>query len=284
MAGNLTVEQCGKVFHNREASANYGIGTDGSVGLYVEESNAAWTSSNYVNDNRAVTIEVANDGGANWSVSDAAYAKLIELCVDICKRNNIGVLTWTGDATGTLTVHRMFTATTCPGDYLYSRMSEIAKAVNKQLSGTTVKKTEESDLKEISIPEGTVDVYRLYNKNNGQHMFTTSKSEKSALAKSGWTDEGIGWRSSDTGNIVYRLYNPNTGDHMFTVSFSEAQSLTKSGWTYEGSNFAAARKGNKVYRLYNSNNGQHTFTTSTDELNSLVNVGWKNEGTAFYTV
>ena len=137
MAGNLTVEQCGKVFASktRKASANYGIGTDGRVGLYVDEKDRSWASSSAANDNRAVTIEVANDViGGNWHVSDVAYNKLIELCVDICKRNGIPKLVWTGDKNGTLTVHRMFASTACPGPYLYSKMPEIAAEVNRRLA------------------------------------------------------------------------------------------------------------------------------------------------------
>lgn len=115
MAGNLSVEVCGNVFQNCEASANYGIGSDGRVGLYVEECNRAWTSSSYDNDRKAITIEVANDSGApNWHVGNKAMAKLIDLCVDICKRNGIKKLNYTGDKTGNLTMHKMFTATVCP--------------------------------------------------------------------------------------------------------------------------------------------------------------------------
>jgi N-acetyl-anhydromuramyl-L-alanine amidase AmpD len=86
MAGNLSVETCGNVFSgSRQASSNYGIGSDGRIGLYVEEHNRAWTSSSRANDQQAITIEVANDGGGpNWHVSDKALAALIELCVDIC--------------------------------------------------------------------------------------------------------------------------------------------------------------------------------------------------------
>jgi len=136
MAGNLTVETCGNVFASsaREASANYGIGSDGRVGLYVEEKNRSWASSNRTNDMMAVTIEVANDGGApNWHVSDKALAKLIDLCVDICRRNGIPKLNYTGDASGNLTTHKMFIATTCPGPYLESQCSYIASEVNRRL-------------------------------------------------------------------------------------------------------------------------------------------------------
>lgn len=136
MAGNLSIETCGELFSksSRQASSNYGIGTDGRVGLYVDEANRAWTSSNSDNDNRAITIEVANDGGAPyWHVSDKALAKLIDLCTDICKRNGIKQLNYTGDKTGNLTMHKWFKATDCPGIYLGSKFPYIAAEVNKRL-------------------------------------------------------------------------------------------------------------------------------------------------------
>lgn len=137
MAGNMTVERCGELFGNasRQASSNYGIGSDGRVGLYVDEANRAWTSGNAENDHRAITIEVANDGGyPDWHVSDKALAKLIDLCVDICKRNGIEKLNFTGDKNGNLTMHKWFQATSCPGPYLESKFSHIAEQVNKRLA------------------------------------------------------------------------------------------------------------------------------------------------------
>lgn len=144
MAGNLTVEECGKQFAAaaRKASSNYGIGSDGRVGMYVEEKNRAWSSANKDNDEQAVTIEVANDEiGGKWHVSDKALAKLIELCADICKRNGIKELDFTGNKTGNLTMHKWFIATTCPGPYLESKFPYIAEEVNKILKDS--KKTED---------------------------------------------------------------------------------------------------------------------------------------------
>ena len=135
MAGNLSVESCGNVFQTREASANYSIDSNGKVGMYVEEKYRSWASSSRENDYKAVTIEVANDGGADtdWHVSDKALAKLIDLCVDICQRNGIDKLTYTGDSKGNLTRHNMFAATTCPGPYLQGKFPYIAEEVNKRL-------------------------------------------------------------------------------------------------------------------------------------------------------
>lgn len=135
-AGVASVEGLGSVFAKTStgASANYGIGADGRVGLYVDEANSAWTSSNRDNDERAITIEVANSAkGGNWPVSDKVLAKLIDLCVDICQRNGIEALNYTGDKTGNLTRHNMFAATTCPGPYLQERFPYIAQEVNKRL-------------------------------------------------------------------------------------------------------------------------------------------------------
>jgi hypothetical protein len=137
MAGCLSVERCGELFAdpNRQGSSNYGIDSNGRVGLYVDEADRAWTSSSPSNDNQAITIEVANSQyGGDWPVSDLAYSKLIDLCVDICQRNSIERLNFTGDATGNLTMHKYFAATNCPGPYLEARFGDIANKVNERLN------------------------------------------------------------------------------------------------------------------------------------------------------
>lgn len=108
---------------SREASANYYIGYDGVICAGVSEDRRAWTSSSNWNDQRAITIEVSNNSGApNWTVSDASYKSLIKLCADICKRYNINPH-WDGTINGSLTVHRQFVATACPGPYLYNKIT-----------------------------------------------------------------------------------------------------------------------------------------------------------------
>lgn len=138
MGANLTLETLGESFgkKDRRASSNYGIDINGNVALYVEEENRSWASSNAENDNMAVTIEVANEVlGGDWQVSDASYETLITLCTDICRRNGIEKLNYTGDAGGNLTTHKMFrNDTECPGPYLESRMEEIAERVNRNLA------------------------------------------------------------------------------------------------------------------------------------------------------
>ena len=144
MAGCLSVERCGNLFADpaRQGSSNYGIDSDGRVGLYVDEANRAWTSSSSQNDNQAITIEVANsEYGGDWPVSDKAYSKLIDLCTDICQRNGIERLNFTGDATGNLTMHKYFTATNCPGPFLEARFQDIADRVNSRLNKESEKTT-----------------------------------------------------------------------------------------------------------------------------------------------
>lgn len=137
MAGEMTLEECGKMFgnHDRSASSNYAIDSDGRIAIFVEEQNRAWTSSNRENDSQAVTIEVSNDElEGDWHVSDKAIDSLIELCVDICRRNNIQMLNFTGDTNGNLTIHSMFSdKTDCPGPYLKSKLPYIVDEVNKRL-------------------------------------------------------------------------------------------------------------------------------------------------------
>ena len=147
MAGNCSVETCGQIFASsaRQASSNYGVGTDGRVALYVDEANRSWCTSSNANDQRAVTIEVANNGGApDWPVSYKASAALLDLVTDICKRNGIKKLVWSTSKNDrvnhlngcNMTVHRDYAAKSCPGDYLYNRHGQIAAEVNRRLGAT----------------------------------------------------------------------------------------------------------------------------------------------------
>lgn len=126
---------------DRDCSANYVVGYDGTIGLCVEEKNRSWCSSSSSNDHRAITIEVASETEAPYAVTDKAYAALIDLVTDICQRNNIKELKWKADKSligqvdkQNMTVHRWFANKSCPGEYLYDRHSQIAAEVNKRLN------------------------------------------------------------------------------------------------------------------------------------------------------
>lgn len=136
-ATTAPAENVAHTFQNaaREASSNYVIGSDGKIILCVPEEYRAWTSGNANNDQQAITVEVCNSTGApDWKVSDAALEALINLGVDICKRYGLPGFTWTGDKSGTLTIHKMFQATACPGPYLESKMPYIAEEITKRLN------------------------------------------------------------------------------------------------------------------------------------------------------
>lgn len=136
MATVSSAEACAASFLplSRNASANYCIGNAGDVALSVDESRRSYCSSNWENDDRAITIEVSNsERGGDWPVSDAALNKLLDLCEDICRRNGIEKLSYTGDLSGNVTLHKWFAATACPGPYLEAKMPWIAEEVNRRL-------------------------------------------------------------------------------------------------------------------------------------------------------
>lgn len=146
VVGQLSVEKiCGGFADkNRKASCNYCIGADGRIGLCVDEQNRSWCSSSRDNDQRAVTIECASDTFAPYKMTDEVFNSLVELCVDICKRNGKNKLIWIADKEKALnyrlkdgemllTVHRWFAKKECPGEWLYARLGDLAYRVNKQL-------------------------------------------------------------------------------------------------------------------------------------------------------
>lgn len=129
MAGVLSAERCGQIFQNpnRHGSSHYGIGLEGEIAVYVEEENTAWTDSDWESNIHSVTIENSNNqNGGNWSVSDATFDSLVKLCADIAKRNGLGKL----EVGKNLTWHSMYASTSCPGDYLRSKMQELADKAN----------------------------------------------------------------------------------------------------------------------------------------------------------
>ncbi len=150
VVGQCSAETLGNIFYptSRQASSNYGIGVDGRVGMYVEEKNRSWCSSSKANDQRAVTIECASNTTAPYAFKDVVYKTLIKLCVDICQRNGKKKLLWLGGKDKTLaykpksdemvlTVHRWFANKSCPGDWMYARMDDLASKVTAALGGSS---------------------------------------------------------------------------------------------------------------------------------------------------
>ena len=157
VVGQCSVETIGNIFSpaSRCASSNYGIGFDGRIGMYCEEKDRSWCSSNAANDQRAITIECASDTKEPYAFRPVVYDRLVELCVDICKRNNKTKLIWFGDKSTTLnytpkphemvlTVHRWFANKSCPGNWMYARMGNLSAKVTVALeSGANDPTTEQ---------------------------------------------------------------------------------------------------------------------------------------------
>lgn len=201
MAGVLTVEQCGKIFQKkgRNGSSHYGIGNDGRIGLYVDEKNTAWTNSNWDSNCKAVTIETSNSKtGGKWPVSDKALNSLIKLVADIAKRNNLGTLVKGKNVTW----HRMYTATTCPGDYLLSKMDYIIKEANKlnnvsqQTKASNTTNTSVSEKYKVKVTASVLNV-RNGAGTNYKVNTTVKKNEVYTIVeeKNGWgkLKSGAGW-------------------------------------------------------------------------------------------
>ena len=149
VVGQCSIESLGNWFAQTaaQASSNYGIDKDGRVGLYVEEKNRSWCTSSNANDQRAVTVECASDTYDPYRMNDCVYARLIELCTDICVRNGKNKVIWISDKDKALayepksnemliTVHRWFAWKSCPGDWLFNRLGDLADAVNARLTAT----------------------------------------------------------------------------------------------------------------------------------------------------
>lgn len=148
VVGQCSAEGLGDWFYrpSTQASSNYGIDKDGRVGMYVEEKNRSWCTSSNENDQRAVTIECASGKAEPYAMNEVVYDRLIDLCVDICQRNGKKMLLWFGDKKKSLdyqpkedemliTVHRWFANKSCPGNWLYARLGDLAAKVTARLSG-----------------------------------------------------------------------------------------------------------------------------------------------------
>lgn len=223
VVGQCTAEGLGDWFakSSTQASSNYGIDKDGCVGMYVEEKNRSWCSSSNANDQRAITIECASDTTEPYAFRDVVYKKLIELCIDICKRNGKNKLIWFGDKDKTLnyspksgemilTVHRWFANKSCPGNWMYARMGDLAEKVTKVLGGTD--KPVEPEKPEDKT---AIKWYRV------RKTWTDSKTQKGAYkildnAKK-CADQNPGYKVFDADGKV--VYEPKAAEPAVKVPF-----------------------------------------------------------------
>ena len=255
VVGQCSVETLGSIFYptSRQASCQYGIGPDGRIGMYVEEKNRSWCSSSNANDQRAITIECASDTTEPYAMNSKVYDALIKLCVDICKRNGKKKLIWLGDKDKTLnynpksdemviTVHRWFANKSCPGNWLYARLGDLATKVTAQLGSTT------------TAPEPTTStLYRV------RKTWSDSKTQKGAFkvlsnAKK-CADDNAGYSVFDEkGNVVY------TGKN--TVVKKTVTELAKE--------VIAGKWGNGQDRKNRLNAAGYDYTAVQDKVNELL--------------
>lgn len=285
MAGNTTAHNCGSIFakESRKGSSNYGIDSQGRIACYVEEGSRAWTSNSKSNDMRAITIEVANDGGANtgWHVSDTALEALVSLLVDICQRNNIPRLLWRADKTligqvdkQNMTVHRWFAKKSCPGDYLYNKHSEIADRVNKILEGSSenahiqgsnLSESDAAATSSVNTTNTRVDnLYRVrlsWSDIKSQiGAFSSLQSAKSAC-KTGYTVY------NSSGQAVYTNQSDSPSSSQPSADYAGLYKVRKLDFSAK-SQIGAFKSLERATKLADSNKGYGVFT----EAGSLVYV------------
>ena len=255
VVGQCSVETLGSIFYptSRQASCQYGIGPDGRIGMYVEEKNRSWCSSSNANDQRAITIECASDTTEPYAMNSKVYDALIKLCVDICKRNGKKKLIWLGDKDKTLnynpksdemviTVHRWFANKSCPGNWLYARLGDLATKVTAQLGGTT------------TAPEPTTStLYRV------RKTWSDSKTQKGAFkvlsnAKK-CADDNAGY------SVFYEKGN---------VFYTGKNTVVKKTVTELAKEVIAGKWGNGQDRKNRLNAAGYDYTAVQDKVNELL--------------
>lgn len=272
VVGQCSVETLGSIFAptSRQASSNYGVGVDGRIGMYVEEKDRSWCSSNAANDNRAITIEVASDTTHPYAVNEKAYAALIDLVTDICRRNGIKKLVWSTNKNErvnhlngcNMTVHRDYANKSCPGDYLYERHGAIAAEVNKRLGASTVEPETPSS--------GASALYKVQTgafkqKANAQ---TLEKKLKAAGFDTYIVNDG-GYYKVQVGAFSKKANAESMLAKLKTAGYSDAFITTGSGagGTIKAGSVVRVKQGAKTY----TGGGLASFVYSRDHVVSELN-------------
>lgn len=275
VVGQASVESLGALFANptRGASCNYGIGADGRVGLYVDEGNRSWCTSSNANDQRAVTIECASDTTHPYAFKTVVYNKLIDLCVDICKRNGKNKLIWYSDKNTALnyqpksnemllTVHRWFANKACPGDWLFSRLGNVASEVTKRLGGSTSTGTTTPQDGAYESYSGYVEV--IYNGLTIRSKASWDDSAAAGTVKKGEVFTVVGrqkvggvylyklksgkWITSAPEYVKFRTTLHESGGSTTSNSLKDADGYYKVGTKVCTNTLATASTGGKVYK------------------------------------
>lgn len=259
VVGQLSAETiCACFPAGRDASCNYGIGTDGRVSLCVEEKNRSWCSSSSANDQRAITIECASDKTEPYAMNSAVYNSLIKLCTDICKRNGKKKLLWFADKNKSLnyapksdemviTVHRWFANKSCPGDWLYNRLGDLTAKVTAALGGTAQTPTADSTVwyrvrktwadaksqigayKELANAKACVDEHPGYSvfDVNGVNIYTSNTTESAVPFKAKVSISDLNIRKGPGTNYARTQYIP-VG--VYTIVEMQSGTGSDKGW------------------------------------------------------
>lgn len=122
-----------------QASAHYGIGSDGTIHQYVSESDGSYSDANYESNNSTISIE--HEGGIpQASCTQACMNASARLCADIARRYGLGRL-WRDGTRGNVWLHREISGTdhaTCPDlapngldvNYVINKANEILEGDN----------------------------------------------------------------------------------------------------------------------------------------------------------
>lgn len=222
---------------DRECSANYVVGKDGSIGLSVDEANRSWCSSNKANDHRAITIEVASDTTHPYAVTDAAYNALIKLVADICQRNGIKKLVWSTNKNDrvnhlngcNMTVHRDFANKSCPGEYLYSRHGEIAAKVNAILNAAGEKEQESTPV--TSNTDTTATIWNYF-KGKGLNNFAVAGIVGNLYAESGFKPTNLQNTYEKKLGYTDATYTAAVDNGSYTNFVKDSAGYGLAQWTY----------------------------------------------------
>lgn len=274
VVGQLKAKNIGYCFDDeaRQASCNYGIGTEGDVCLIVDEANRSWCSSSNDNDQQAVTIECASDRTHPYAMNTKVYNKLIELCVDICRRNGKTKLLWLGSKEKTLaykpkddemvlTAHRWFANKSCPGDWLYSRFGELAKSVTAALGGVVA---DDNDDEEMTFPKTPFTVNVLIHDLNYRSQPSMSGTVKGQTGKGCFTIVEVkdGWGKLKSGAGWIYLENPEYCTINGSVAVEKKEETTR---TY------VVQKGDSLWKIAAKQLGKGARYTEIKTLNGMKN-------------
>ena len=299
--GNVTV----KYFSDPECTAEL-VGTPTDVGTYyvgitvAEGDNYSAVSDVLHDSNWKFTISKADAVAATVTVNNRTYDGTDKALVNVTGEAKGGEMQYalgTKEAATEEYTASIPTATEVGTYYVWYKVVGDENYIDTEPACVKVTITEEKKQDEPvkpnepdtpDTPAKTVDMYRIYNPNSGEHFYTANAAEKDNLVSLGWTFEGVGWKAPATSNTpVYRVYNPNAGDHHYTTNKAEKDLLISVGWKDEGIGwYSDDAQSLPIYRQYNPNAvaGAHNFTSSKGENDWLVSVGWKGEGIGWYGV